>query len=119
MVLGFGKKKKAPKPPVRQSVPELRTNQSPADAAPKQKFEFTFKCQVAHGGPVCDVKDFRNIKELFQRMAEAVNVDPNKILFVTVNEAKVRTIYLYTLNHPSTKMIKTHLFYLTDYDLRF
>ena len=48
-----------------------------------QPVEIRFDCQLAHGGPVCEVKNFRNIKELYSRMAEAIEVDVNKILFVT------------------------------------
>ena len=87
MVFGLGKKKekkKAPAPPA-----PSRTSTGPPPAAVQDKFDFKFDCQLAHGGPTCIVRDFRNIKELYIKMAEAVKVDPNKILFVTVNTSKV------------------------------
>jgi len=56
---------------------------SPNPSQTAQPVEIRFDCQLAHGGPVCEVKNFRNIKELYFRMAEAIGVDVNKILFVT------------------------------------
>ncbi|CBY21056.1 unnamed protein product [Oikopleura dioica] len=61
---------------------------SPNPSQTAQPVEIRFDCQLAHGGPVCEVKNFRNIKELYFRMAEAIGVDVNKILFVTVNTEK-------------------------------
>ena len=93
MVFGLGKKKdkkKAPAPPT--SVPAQNSTGPPQSEPPqpaKDKFDFKFDCQLAHGGPTCVVRDFKNIKELYVKMAEAVKVDPNKILFVTVNTSKV------------------------------
>ena len=97
MVFGLGKKKekkKAPAPPA-----PSRTSTGPPPAAVQDKFDFKFDCQLAHGGPTCIVRDFRNIKELYIKMAEAVKVDPNKILFVTVNSSKVSLFLFYILLH--------------------
>lgn len=60
-----------------------------------QPVEIRFDCQLAHGGPVCEVRNFRNIKELYLRMAEAIGVDVNKILFVTGIFFQLIIIYHY------------------------
>lgn len=90
MLLGFLKKKKAPKPPPRNVPGRVNEDVTDLPKTPiKAKFDFSFNCQLAHGGPTCVVRDFRNIKELYVKMAETVGIDSNKILFVTVNTAKV------------------------------
>ena len=93
MGFGFGKKKKAPKPPSRTAPGRVNEETTCVPDIPKpavrSKFELSFSCQLAHGGPTCVVRDFRNIKELYIKMAEVVGIDSNKILFVTVNTGKV------------------------------
>ena len=53
------------------------------------KFEFAFECRLAHGGPTKIIRNFKNIKELYQQMAMALEININNILFVTVNTPKV------------------------------
>ena len=68
---------------VKPDKPSDNPMPSPNPSQAAQPVEIRFDCQLAHGGPVCEVKNFRNIKELYSRMAEAIEVDVNKILFVT------------------------------------
>jgi len=77
------KKKKAPEP-----KPAPKSNANPPEQSEKAKFEFAFECRLAHGGPTKIIRNFKNIKELYQQMAMALEININNILFVTVNTPK-------------------------------
>lgn len=47
-------------------------------AAPSRK-ELLFHSQLAHGSSTKGVKDFSNVKELYQKIAEAFNLGPNEV----------------------------------------
>lgn len=41
--------------------------------------ELTFHCQLSHGSPTKDIKDFSNVKELYAKVGEAFGIDPNTV----------------------------------------
>ena len=51
-----------PPPPVEPRAP-------PQSMIPS-RYELVFHCQLAHGSPTKEIKDFSNVKELYARMAE-------------------------------------------------
>lgn len=51
--------------------------------------ELIFHCQLAHGSPTKDIKDFANVKELYGRIAEAFGLNPDVIIFCTLNTHKL------------------------------
>ena len=101
--MGFFSKKKprAPKPPhVKGSAGANTktassgekgdaTSQATPSPSNKAKFEFAFDCCLAHGSETKTIRNFRNIRELYQQMAQALEININNILFVTVNTPKV------------------------------
>ena len=102
----FSKKKKprAPKPPhvtssaattssEQASSPGAKEPSNPATPSSKAKFEFAFDCCLAHGSETKTIRNFKNIRELYQQMAQALGININNILFVTVNTPKVRIIF--------------------------
>ena len=46
--------------------------------------ELIFHCQLAHGSPTKDIKDFANVKELYGRIAEAFGLNPDVVRHVIV-----------------------------------
>lgn len=42
--------------------------------------ELVFHCQLAHGSPTKDIKDFSNVRELYSRIAEAFNISTDQVL---------------------------------------
>jgi len=97
----FSKKKKprAPKPPhvtssattassEQATSPGAKDTSNPATPSSKAKFEFAFDCCLAHGSETKTIRNFKNIRELYQQMAQALGININNILFVTVNTPK-------------------------------
>ena len=41
--------------------------------------ELVFHCQLAHGSPTKEIKDFSNVKELYARIAEAFEIPANQV----------------------------------------
>ena len=91
--MGLFSKKKKPRVPQPPRVTSEKTSESgekpenPA-ASNKAKFEFAFDCCLAHGSETKTIRNFRNIRELYTQMAQALNININNILFVTVNTPK-------------------------------
>ena len=46
--------------------------------------ELIFHCQLAHGSPTKDIKNFANVKELYGRIAEAFGLNPDVVRHVIV-----------------------------------
>lgn len=75
----MGKKKNAPAP------------QAPAQAAapPPETFDMVFHSQLAHGSPTRQVRDFVNVKQLYESIAKAFGIPTSDILYCTLNTHKV------------------------------
>lgn len=43
-------------------------------AAPAEAFDMVFHCQLAHGSPTKQVKDFTNVKQLYESIAKAFGI---------------------------------------------
>lgn len=48
-----------------------------------------FHCQLAHGSPTKQIRDFTNVKQLYESMAKAFGLSTNDILYCTLNTHKV------------------------------
>lgn len=51
--------------------------------------QLSFNCQLAHGSPTSKINNFSNVKELYSRIADALNISINEILYCTLNSPKV------------------------------
>ena len=52
--------------------------------------KLVFHCQLAHGSPTGIISGFTNVKELYQKIADAYDIAVSEILFCTLNTHKVR-----------------------------
>lgn len=43
-------------------------------AAPTEQFDMVFHCQLAHGSPTRQVRDFTNVKQLYESIAKAFGI---------------------------------------------
>ena len=59
------KKKKSDRP-----LPEVPQG----NAVPAEQFDMVFHCQLAHGSPTRQVRDFTNVKQLYESIAKAFGV---------------------------------------------
>jgi propanediol dehydratase small subunit len=48
-----------------------------------------FHCQLAHGSPTKQVRDFTNVKQLYESIAKAFGIPTSDILYCTLNTHKV------------------------------
>jgi len=72
--------------------------------------ELEFKAQLAHDGSVTKkISDFANVKELYQRLAEAFNVQKSEILFCTLNTHTIDMDHLLGGKLGLTDFIFVHL----------
>jgi hypothetical protein len=53
-------------------------------------FEMVFHVQLAHGSPTKQVKDFTNVKQLYEAIAKAFGIATSDILYCTLNTHKVQ-----------------------------
>jgi len=65
-----------------------------AAAAPAEQFDMVFHCQLAHGSSTRQIRDFTNVKQLYESIAKAFsgppdNVKTSDILYCTLNTHKV------------------------------
>lgn len=51
--------------------------------------QLSFNCQLAHGSPTVKISNFANVKELYSRIAEALQVPVSNVLYCTLNSPKV------------------------------
>jgi len=61
----------------------------PPAAAPAEEFDMVFHVQLAHGSPTRQVRDFTNVKQLYESIARAFSIPTSDILFCTLNTHKV------------------------------
>jgi len=73
----MGKKKDRPLP------------EKPADAPAAETFDMVFHCQLAHGSRTKQVRDFTNVKQLYESIASAFEIQTKEILYCTLNTHKV------------------------------
>jgi len=72
------KKSDRPLPPTPQGAP-----------APPPDFDMVFHCQLAHGSPTRQIRDFTNVKQLYESIAKAFGIPTDEILYCTLNTHKV------------------------------
>jgi len=60
-----------------------------AAAPPPEQFDMVFHCQLAHGSPTRQIRDFTNVKQLYESIAKAFAIKTNDILYCTLNTHKV------------------------------
>jgi len=60
-----------------------------AAAAPPEQFDMVFHCQLAHGSPTRQIRDFTNVKQLYESIAKAFGIKTTDILYCTLNTHKV------------------------------
>jgi hypothetical protein len=58
-------------------------------AAPQEQFDMVFHVQLAHGSPTRQVRDFTNVKQLYESIAKAFGIATTDILYCTLNTHKV------------------------------
>ncbi|KAM9324100.1 PDZ domain-containing protein GIPC2 [Gastrophryne carolinensis] len=51
--------------------------------------KLVFHTQLAHGSPTGRIEGFTNVKELYAKIAEPFNINPEEILFCTLNTHKI------------------------------
>lgn len=61
----------------------------PTAAAPVEQFDMVFHCQLAHGSPTRQIRDFTNVKQLYESIAKAFGIKTTDILYCTLNTHKV------------------------------
>eukprot|EP00054_Salpingoeca_dolichothecata_P008382 m.47755 g.47755 ORF g.47755 m.47755 type:complete len:294 (+) comp17694_c0_seq1:949-1830(+) len=62
---------------------------TPAGGAPVDQFDMVFHAQLAHGSPTRQVRDFTNVKQLYESIAKAFGIKTEEILYCTLNTHKV------------------------------
>jgi len=71
--------------PKKGALPE-----APAGGAPAaEQFDMVFHVQLAHGSPTRQVRDFTNVKQLYESIAKAFGIATSDILYCTLNTHKV------------------------------
>ena len=63
-------------PPAVQEPPHQRT---PPQSVYPSRHELVFHCQLAHGSPTREIKDFANVKELYARIAEVFGISSSEV----------------------------------------
>jgi|EP00049_Salpingoeca_infusionum_P017044 hypothetical protein len=58
-------------------------------SVPAEQFDMVFHCQLAHGSPTKQVRDFTNVKQLYESIAKAFGIATSEILYCTLNTHKV------------------------------
>ena len=74
-----------PLPPPPPMSPQRNSELSPtsqAAAATARHRELVFHAQLAHGSPTKKIMDFSNVKELYQRIAEAFGMSSSEVCYL-------------------------------------
>jgi hypothetical protein len=58
-------------------------------AAPAESFDMVFHVQLAHGSPTKQVRDFTNVKQLYESIAKVFGIPTETILYCTLNTHKI------------------------------
>eukprot|EP01147_Barroeca_monosierra_P010041 gene10041-2214_t len=56
---------------------------------PAEAFDMVFHCQLAHGSPTKQIRDFTNVKQLYEAIAKAFSLSTGDLLYCTLNTHKV------------------------------
>ena len=94
------------------ATPPLPAPPSPAVGGPRAaptggqrvippRQELIFHCQLAHGSPTKEIKDFTNVKELYARIAAAFGISPDQVC-PYLSPPHTHTYVLLVLLHPET-----------------
>lgn len=70
------------------NVTSNNTNHVSPPTSQVTKSFLQFHCQLAHGSPTAFVSGFSNVKELYQKIADAFDFPPSEIVFCTLNTHK-------------------------------
>merc|ERR1712166_1588253 len=58
-------------------------------SAPAETFDMVFHVQLAHGSPTKQVRDFTNVKQLYESIAKVFGIATESILYCTLNTHKI------------------------------
>jgi len=72
--------------PKKGALPEAPAG---AGAGVPEQFDMVFHVQLAHGSPTRQVRDFTNVKQLYESIAKAFGIATSDILYCTLNTHKV------------------------------
>jgi len=87
MPFSIFKRKKEPKlQPAPVTAPPSQPQ--PTEDQQKEANKLTFHAQLAHGSPTAKLESFTNLKQLYNSIAVAFNVQVEEILFCTLNTHK-------------------------------
>lgn len=56
---------------------------------PADQVDMVFHCQLAHGSATKQIRDFTNVKQLYESIAKAFGIPTSDILYITLNTHKV------------------------------
>ncbi|EGD76474.1 RGS-GAIP interacting protein GIPC [Salpingoeca rosetta] len=56
---------------------------------PAEQIDMVFHCQLAHGSATKQIRDFTNVKQLYESIAKAFGIPTADILYITLNTHKV------------------------------
>lgn len=93
------------------------------------RHELIFHCQLAHGSPTREIKDFSNVKELYARIAEAFGISPSEVCFVQTRHSSpptpppdISTLMAGAWNNvsssdnfPDASLVGSHAVFFTSY----
>lgn len=73
------KKVAAATPPLPPPPDTNHPRPAPGGGTATSRQELVFHCQLAHGSPTKEIKDFSNVKELYARIAAAFDLTPDQV----------------------------------------
>lgn len=95
------KKRKASKAPDEEAAlpppPDAQAKPTPQAPLPSHQ-ELVFHTQLAHGSPTRKIRDFSNVRELYQRIGEVFSV-PTTDVSATVRSSSIKLTIVWGLRH--------------------
>ena len=78
-----------PPPPAQEPIQPMETKSLNNSVVTSRK-ELVFHSQLAHGSATREIKDFSNVKELYQKLVDAFGLAPNEVCSRTGRNGKGR-----------------------------
>ena len=72
-----------------QKPPTLPPPNPPPSQVPVQRPKLVFHCQQAHGSPTGIISGFTNVKELYGKIAECYDIQPEEVNYQLVLNLKI------------------------------